>query len=108
MLTIGILDPTANYAWADCIGAFMTQLDTHWNNGNGTDYTIIAQGPNYGQTVPQALTNLVNLGRPNPADFIILTGGTGPTVACIQATQPVPAIKIFLQRRASPAPSSRR
>jgi hypothetical protein len=92
MLNIGLLDPT-NGAWTDCIKAFTDQLGTHgWKNG--TDYTIQVQAPN-GQTVAQAATNLVTLGTPNPADFIILTGGTEPTRACIKATVAVPGIKIF-------------
>jgi putative ABC transport system substrate-binding protein len=92
MLNIGLLDPT-NGAWTDCIKAFMDQLGKHgWKKG--TDYTIQVQAPN-GQTLAQAATNLVSLGKPNPTDFIILTGGTEPTCACIQATVSVPQIKVF-------------
>jgi ABC-type uncharacterized transport system substrate-binding protein len=84
---IGFLVGTHYPAWEDCINAFENELKSPPRNWvKGTDYTIeYHPASGLANFYTKIATDLAA-----PAINIIVTGGTGPTVACIDAVKAIP------------------
>jgi len=89
---IGFLVGTTYDAWEDYINAFEDRLANGYNWNKNTDYTVEYQPASGQKNFYTAIaTNFVKAGRTPPIN-IIVTGGTGPTQACIAATTTIPIV----------------
>lgn len=89
--TIGFLVGTTYDAWRDYIQAFEKQLGTYgWKKG--TDFNIEYQVASGRADLSDAIAaDFANPKRSTPIN-VIVTGGTGPTAACIKATKTIPIV----------------
>jgi len=89
--TIGFLVGTTYDAWRDYIRAFENQLGTYrWKKG--TNFNIEYQVASGLADLYDAIAaDFANPKRSTPIN-VIVTGGTGPTVACIKATETIPIV----------------
>jgi len=90
-LSIGFLVGTTYDAWRDYIRAFENQLGTYrWKKG--TSFNIEYQVASGLADLYDAIAaDFANPKRSTPIN-VIVTGGTGPTVACIKATETIPIV----------------
>jgi putative ABC transport system substrate-binding protein len=85
--TIGFLVATTHHAWSEFTDAFEDELKKL-----GDDFKIEYQSASGLQNLYYEIANdFTNPKRSVPID-IIVTGGTGPTLACLNATKTIPIV----------------
>lgn len=91
--TIGFLIATTYHAWQQFIDAFELQLKSHgWDSSEGGNIKIEYQSASGLKDLYERIAkDFANPKRPYPTD-IIVTGGTGSTLACKNATKTIPIV----------------
>ena len=85
--TIGFLVATTHHAWSEFTDAFEAELKSL-----KTDFKIEYQSASGLQNLYDEIAkDFANPKRPAPID-IIVTGGTGPVLACKNATKTIPIV----------------